>query len=727
MFAMFRNEKRMRYSIFMCLFFALLVFVQPICSDPGDSTDGKAAGLPHPFPRRIKVPEFPVGMQWINSPPLQIKDLRGKFVLMDFWTYCCINCIHVLPELKKLEKAYPTTLVVIGVHSAKFDAEKDTQNIKEAVLRYEIEHPVLNDLDHQVWNTYGVRSWPTYLLVDPEGNFVGGGPGEFKFEQIDEQLKKGLPYYRKKGLLDETPVRFDLASYQQERSPLRFPGKLLADENSDRLFISDSNHNRIVISRLDGTLIETIGTGQIGHQDGRSAQATFHHPQGMALKDQLLYVADTENHLIRKVDLNEGRVTTIAGTNEQAKSAWPGFRESTSVRRRPKRWFGKPLVTAINSPWDLWIHEEDLYIAMAGPHQIWKMSLDESRIGPYAGNGREDIVDGPLLPRQPYAQGFASFAQPSGLSSDGQWLFVADSEGSSIRAVPFDPDKPCRTLVGTSQLPGGRLFAFGDVDSDSKEVTLPSSLTPDRGLPETCLQHPLGVVYHDERIYVTDTYNNKVKVVDPTKHSCRTLAGTGDPGKDDSTGTFDEPSGITYARQKLYVADTNNHVIRTIDLAANNVVQTLEIHGLKPPQPPEELPNSGDFPGAEKIVLDDIAITPKDGKIAFQVDLAVPPGWKLNPLAPMSYVVRSERESGAIDRSTFGKSVSVDPPASSFRILLTADETGDDTLTVSTVYYYCQISGTGLCKVAGVSWTVPLKVSDTADEATVSLRHQVGP
>jgi DNA-binding beta-propeller fold protein YncE len=268
--------------------------------------------------------------------------------------------------------------------------------------------------------------------------------------------------------------------------------------------------------------------------------------------------------MLGKVDLKSHQVTTIAGTGVQAQ----GGRFGAPIEQL------RPRTTALNSPWALWIHDKNLYIAMAGPHQIWIMPLGESTIGPYAGNGAEDIVDGPLLPKQNYVPNYSSFAQPSGLSSDGTWLYVADSEGSSIRAVPFDPKGKVRTVIGTSHLGGGRLFMFGDVDGKGKAAKL---------------QHCLDVVYHDGKLYVADTYNHKIKVIDLKTEECKTLAGTGKPGRDDAangvSATFFEPTGLAFAGGKLYVADTNNHLIRVIDLAHQNAVTTLPIAGLNAPEP----------------------------------------------------------------------------------------------------------------------------------------------
>ncbi|HJS08740.1 MAG TPA: thioredoxin-like domain-containing protein, partial [Pirellulales bacterium] len=616
----------------------------------------------HPFARRSPAPSLDGGLGWINtSKPIDVKDLSGKFVLLDFWTYCCINCIHVLPELKKLERAYPNELVVIGVHSAKFEGEQDSQNITDAVLRYEIEHPVVNDADHKIWNRYGVNSWPSFRVIDPEGNLVAQGSGEMKFEEFDAFFKAVLPYYRENKLLDARPLKFDLESAKVARTPLRFPGKLLADEAGGRLFIADSNHNRIIIATLEGKLLEIIGTGAIGRRDGDYRQAQFDHPQGMALRGETLYVADTENHLLRKVDLKAKRVTTIAGTGAQGRNAWPGVRDDAPLGgfnlQLPERFIGPPKTTAINSPWALYIHGADLFIAMAGPHQIWKMPLDESEIGPYAGNGREDIADGRLLPRVPYQRGSSSFAQPSGLAGDKNWLYVADSEGSAIRAVPFDPSNEVETVIGTQ----GSLFTFGDVDG---------------GAGEARLQHALGVVHHEGVLYVADTYNNKIKVIDPKARTSRSLVGTGKPGKSDLPAAFDEPAGISYAAGKLYVADTNNHLIRTIDLKSREV-KTLTIAGLAPPalaaagSPPAAAATPGKRPtfrNAAQVKLDPVALRPKDGAIALKVDLQLPDGWHMNPLAPSVYVVDATSAEGPVQRAALGQVAKVNEPTETFEI-----------------------------------------------------------
>ncbi|MBI4551468.1 MAG: redoxin domain-containing protein [Candidatus Latescibacteria bacterium] len=500
-----------------------------------DSKAKQAIKRPEPslstpsFAGKVNAPEFPSGADWLNTDrPLSLRDLRGKVVLLDFWTYCCINCMHVLPDLKKLERKYPEELVVIGVHSAKFFTERETENIRQAILRYEIEHPVINDHEFRLWRQYGVRAWPTLVLIDPAGKVIGQASGEGIFEPFDQVISAVIQEFDARGLIDRTPLGLKLEKAHERDSILSFPGKVLADEASGRLFVADSNHNRIVVAGLDdGTVLDIIGSGATGLDDGSFERAAFTHPQGLALDGNRLYIADTENHAIRRADLTARTVERIAGTGEQA-------RQSNVA--------GHGTSVALNSPWDLVVHKKTLYIAMAGPHQVWALDLETHEAAPYAGTGAEALRDGPL--RQ------ASLAQPSGLTTDGKKLYFADSEVSAIRAADLNPNGRVETIVGAD------LFEFGDIDGVGEIVRL---------------QHPLGVVSHDGLLYVADTYNNKIKKIGPKTRASTTFIGSSQAGyRDGDDPLFDEPGGVSIARGKLYIADTNNHVIRVADLATGH-------------------------------------------------------------------------------------------------------------------------------------------------------------
>ena len=505
---------------------------------------------------RVRSPELPPNRIWLNTEhPLYLKDLKGRVVILDFWTYCCINCLHILPDLKYLENKYRDSLTVIGIHSAKFDNEKEAENIRQAVLRYDIEHPVLVDSNFHVWQHYAVRAWPTLIVIDPEGYVIGSVSGEGNRDVLDQLISQIIREHQEKGTTNFHQLSLTLEKQRKPlATPLAFPGKVLADEVTNHLFIADSGHHRIVVSTLTGEVQYVIGTGKSGLTDGSFSEAQFFAPQGMAFdgKNQLLYVADTENHCLRQIDLKSQQVKTVAGTGEQSHYIRPHC--------------GASLETALNSPWDLEKVDSRLFIAMAGSHQIWEMQLDTGIVSTYAGIGAEACVDGSLNE--------ATFAQPSGVTTDGRELYVADSEVSSIRAVGLVDNRRVRTVCGS-----GELFDFGDVDGDGLEVRL---------------QHCLGVEYAQNYLWVADSYNQKIKRVDPRTSNCQTVLGDGTAGHQDGRGSkarFFEPSGVSAIAQRLpggsianhlYIADTNNHAIRLVDLNTL-LVTTLEFPGLCAP------------------------------------------------------------------------------------------------------------------------------------------------
>lgn len=648
---------------------------------PVTGEDGKP--IENPFPNRFPAASLDGGEAWLNtSGEITLKDLRGKVVLIDFWTYCCINCIHVLPDLKFLEKKYPNELVVIGCHSAKFDNEKDTEQIRRAIVRYEIEHPVINDSEMTVWRKYGAQSWPTIVLIDPEGNYCGYINGEGNREVLDSVIEKLIAYHKAKGSLDETPVQFDLERNRIKGGALKFPGKLLADEANNRLFISDSNHNRIVVSTLDGKLIDIIGNGRIGADDGAYREASFDHPQGMALLGETLYVADTENHLLRTVDLKAKTVATLAGTGKQSR-----------IRVRG----GDLKTTALNSPWDLEIEGDVLFIAMAGPHQIWSHTLGTDEIGVYAGSGREDIIDGPLVT--------SALAQPSGIVSDGEFLYVADSEGSSIRKVSVDPKGDVTTIAGAHDLPNGRtLFTFGDRDAIGSEARL---------------QHPLGVALNGDTLFVADAYNHKVRAVDLKTRETTTFLGDGTFGSRLEPVRLHEPAGMTVAAGTLFVADTSNHRILAVDLKTRATTE-FKVEGLTAPvlndAPRVTAPKKN--VKAQQVALQTIKV----GKsLKLRVSLEPPDDYKVNELAPIRAKLATAADQTLISAENLGKRVkgSLDGTNVSFEFPL-ASESGKATYQIAVTWSYCRGGTGGLCKIHTTYWNVPIELAaDGTDVLTL--------
>lgn len=463
--------------------------------------------------------------------------------------------MHIFPDLKRLEAKFGDTLVVIGVHSAKFDNEKVTQALRQAVVRYGLDHPVVNDAGFKIWNAYTVHAWPTLYLVDPEGRIAGWVSGEGNYEVIERKIAALVEAFGAKGKLDRTPPRWALERDRLQAGNLSYPGKVAAAASPARLVIADSHHHRIVVADPSGKVLDVAGGTDPGFVDGDFAKARFHGPQGVCAAGDVVYVADTENHAIRRIDLGKRTVETVAGTGKQEWSRRGGAARDIGL----------------NSPWDVALDGNDLYIAMAGDHRIWTLDLAASVARPFAGSGREDIRDG--------ARGSSAFAQPSGLwIADGS-LYVADSESSGVRTIGLGPDGEVRTLIGTQ----GDLFDFGDIDGAAADARL---------------QHPLAVLVHDGKVFVADTYNHKIKTIDPKTRAATTLLGTGKPGAadggasatrgvwegpsgPDSGGSraearshaaeFNEPSGLARIGDTLYIADTNNHAIRACDLKTREV------------------------------------------------------------------------------------------------------------------------------------------------------------
>ncbi|KAK6143850.1 hypothetical protein DH2020_024198 [Rehmannia glutinosa] len=555
------------------------------------------------------VPEFPSKLDWLNTAPLQLRrDLKGKVVILDFWTYCCINCMHVLPDLEFLEKKYKDMpFVVVGVHSAKFDNEKDLEAIRNAVLRYGITHPVVNDGDMYLWRELGISSWPTFALVGPNGKLIAQVSGEGRRKDLDDLVEAALMYYGGKKILDSTPIPLNLEKDNDPRlltSPLKFPGKLEVDVLNNRLFISDSNHNRIVVTDLDGNFIMQIGsTGEEGFRDGNFDDAMFNRPQGLAYnaKKNLLYIADTENHALSSIflimsQIRYSRKSVLLRRDEDLPLFSPS--PSSIVIAICPWWLillmrlcehlletePKVLITKeedqeqlrqdflLNSPWDVCFDpvNEIVYIAMAGQHQIWKHNTLDGTTRAFSGDGYERNLNGA-------SSGSTSFAQPSGisLSPDLKEAYIADSESSSIRALDL-------TTGGSKLLAGGdpffsdNLFKFGDHDGVGSEVLL---------------QHPLGVFCgNDGQIYLADSYNHKIKKLDLSSKRVSTLAGTGKAGFKDGSASeaqLSEPSGLVEdGNGRLFIADTNNSIIRFLDLKNKEpVLLTLELKGVQPPAP----------------------------------------------------------------------------------------------------------------------------------------------
>jgi thiol-disulfide isomerase/thioredoxin/sugar lactone lactonase YvrE len=607
------------------------------------------------------APPFPAGLTWFNvQRPLTLEELRGRIVLLDFWTAGCINCQHIIPDLHRLEAEFPDNLVVIGVHSGKYATEHEDDTIREAIRRLGISHPVINDAEFRTWSTFGARAWPTLVLIDPAGNLVGYHEGEAVYPLFQPILASLVAEFGERGLLRSEPL--PLAPGAPPATATRaYPSAVLAVDALDRLFIADAGNHRIIEATLDGRVLRVFGSGLPGLADGAPAEAAFRDPQGLAISSdgRTLFVADTRNHALRAIDLGSGETRTIAGTGRQLDQLPRG--------PQPAR------QTALASPWGLVEAAGRLYITMAGVHQIWALDLAAGTIDVFAGTSREGIDDGPR--RQ-----MATLAQPSGITADAARLYWVDPESSAVRAVPLDGEGDVTTLVGTG------LFDYGDRDGSGRQAQL---------------QHPQGIALGAGLLYIADTYNHRIRVLDPATRQLGTAAGSDRGLADGPAGEarFAEPAGLSFAAGLLHIADTANHRIRTFDHATGQVA-TLPLSDQDALTPPP-------VGSLETHVLPPQAVAP--GAANLRVTVSAPAGYHLNALTPMTLDLESDNlavlEPG--DRRLRGQT---NESTASFSVPVVL-RPGTATLSATLSAGYCRDGEEALCFVARMELRLPIQVA----------------
>ncbi|MCI0400972.1 MAG: redoxin domain-containing protein [Gammaproteobacteria bacterium] len=467
----------------------------------------------------IHAPELNLpGLKWFNvKEPLSLEALLGRLVILEFWTFCCINCIQLIPTLRRVEEAYSQDVVVIGVHSPKFSAERDGENVRQAIARYEIVHPVVHDPQHRLWQAYAVRAWPTLVLISPDGKVIGQQSGEPQPEQLLYLVGELIQTWKREGALAPRPLH--LIPEPVPTSRFRFPAKLKPVPGmTPRWALADPGHHQMVVLDQHGAELSRIGSGQSGFADGALNAARFNSPQGLVCDEARLFVADTNNHAIRYVDLATGKVTTLAGV---------GRRGSHLGIAAPAK------DVALASPWDLAIDGTQLYFANAGTHQLGVLDLVQHTAAVLAGNGDEDIVDGPALQ--------ARLAQPSGLAFDQERriLYFADSETSAVRVLHLDGTPRVKTLVGSG------LFDFGHINGPFEAARL---------------QHPLGIALASGDLFVADSYNGALRILDLSRREVRDLDDGRFECQDPVCLPAGEPAGVwTDGADRILLVDSNNH------------------------------------------------------------------------------------------------------------------------------------------------------------------------
>lgn len=605
-----------------------------------------------------KAPEL-IGDTWFGTenPRLGIADFKGRFLLLDFWTLCCVNCHHVLAELRPVEEKFQDVLTVVGVHSPKFEYEKLPDSVAAAITRHEIEHPVLNDPNMTTWSSYGVRAWPTLVLVDPRGEIIATYSGEGHAHAIEALIESLIPDYETSGDLVRGQGHY-LAPAPSSLS-LKQPGKIVAVPKSYQqllagaeLLVSNSGAHNLVgltASNLSEPVV-TIGSGSRGTQDGDYDSSGFGEPYGAIFLDPELakkagghlLVADTANHLIRAVNLETKTVFTIAGTGLQ----WMQKDETEGPARS----------ISISTPWDIEIFEGQLLIAMAGEHRIWKYDFDLKTLGIFAGTTNEGLVDG--------AAESAWFAQPSALVSSAATpgrVWIIDAETSALRY--FEKGKI------SSQI-GKGLFDFGHVDGMADQALL---------------QHPLGVLeLPDGTLLIADTYNRAIRKYSPATNQVSTIA-----------RDLSEPSDLelieTASGPKLAIVEAAANCVTLLPIEAGALVQGAAMRTARP------------------------ALEVAPGALKIDVTFSAPPGQKLDErYGPSTYLVVSSTPKELLIEGA-GNSVELN------RNVVLNPDISEGVLHVAAKGASCDESEEGAqCHIHQQDWGIPIKQT-AAGTNTVDL------
>lgn len=458
---------------------------------------------------REVLPEIPDALHWVNCrESVRLSELRGRIVLVVFWNATSTSSMNLLSELRQLERRHPGAFVLLGVHTPRYTSQQPDAAVLNALNRSRFRTPIANDQDWLAWKLYSIPAWPTTLLVDTEGGLAARFVGEGRSEEIEEavaQLQEGLPPAHVRSAPDL------LESVRAEATgALAFPTHVLA--TGSRLYVSDTGHHRIFECSHGGRVLRQFGSGTPGNWDGRLAACGFQSPHGLALDADVLYVADTGNHCIRRIKLESGEVDTVLGSGR------PAYGDVETQ--------GSGLRASINAPHAVAADGDVLYVAATGQNQILRVDLRTQHVTTLAGDGRCDVRDG--IGSQ------ASLAQPSALAPMPGQLLVADSGGNAIRRLRF-ADLALTKLVGSSPWEPGRQ------DGTGRKVRL---------------AWPCGLAVAENHVYVADTCNDRLCVLDPYSGELATLP-------------FDhplhEPQGLSFAAGSLWVADRNDHAILRID------------------------------------------------------------------------------------------------------------------------------------------------------------------
>ncbi len=614
--------------------------------------------------------------QWFNvSRPLEVSDLEDRVILLDFWTYACVSCIQALPEIKKLEKEFGSKLTVIGIHSGKTINDKDPEEIRKAILKYDISHPVINDADAKIWDSFAVKSWPTFVLINIHGRVVKTYSGANAVKKMKIGVKKLISKFKYQINRDLLPIVLEKNFIAD--TVLTFPTKLEYVNNFSYksrqfpvLFIANSGQNNIIVSSLSGDIIAKIGSKREGFEDGTFEAASFSNPQGMIYNDGKLYIADSGNHALRVVDFKSGMVSTLIGSGMVGKIV-DGNGEVLEAKNFD-----------LSSPSDLefFPDKNNIVIANSGTNQILSYNITKQTISVLAGNGEEGMFDG---------KENNSLAQTSDLAVYGNKLYFLDAKSNSLRVI--DEKGEVKTLIGVS------LLKFGHVNGDKNQALM---------------QHPLGLMVDDTGIYISDSFNHVIRKYDFSSKQIRDLVGgkaRGDGIGSAANTHFDEPNGIASVLDRLYIADSNNNRIISVSRGNFNS-ELLDI------MPPLKISKEGFLEYLPNLQKLETAKVKADSEIMVKINLNK--GWKINDMGP-SFVnlleVVKDNEANLIESLDWHK-------IQNKEMKLPKLSKKKDYILQGTIYY-CQDKKNALCYIKSYEQKITVDADVKGSEIEIKLGY----
>lgn len=611
---------------------------------------------------------------WFNtSKPITKEDLKGKLVLLDFWSYSCVYCIQSLPQIKELQDDLGSKITVIGVHSARFEGEKNRTAIKKAILKYDIDFPVIDDSDLKIWNKFNLKSWPTYILINPYGNIIDTFSTKKELKKLSQKVRKVAKKYKYEINRDPLPILPE--KYNTIGNVLSFPTGLESVKNFSFgskeipvIFVANSSKNKIYVTSLTGDILFKIGSGVDGFEDGGFVSASFSKPRGLLYKSRKLYVADTGNNALRVVDFKTKKVTTLIGSGELG-----GIIK-----------YGKKIDADdfdLSSPTSLEFFPDSNHIAIAnsGANQILSYNIKNHLITAIAGDGSLGNKDGKSSKN--------TLAQTSDLAAYSKKLYFVDSKSSSLRVLYKDGN--VKTLIGQG------LKRFGNKSGDKSEALM---------------QNPTGLEVDDTGIYIVDSFNNSIKKYNFSSKKISNYFGSGKIGEklgDSKESEFDEPKRITSILNKFYVSDTNNSRIVSIsrDKPKSEVFNVM---------PPLKLPKEGFLEYLPNLEVIKTIKVKSNSELKLKITLEK--GWKINKKGP-SFINLLE----LVDDDQANLITSFDWNSVKAKEMKIPRLESDEEYILQGTIYFCEDKEKALCYIKSYEQRVDADSDEENKEITIKL------